>query len=152
MVEIAVSVFYYEKLWGRYQKRQSLCVSCLFSEDFVLTDQIGPIFTIGINRPTKRNCVNHETALQLISAFKKFDENEDLNVAILYGAGGNFCSGYDLQSLSMQDDAALEKIPPIPDGLIDKELFRYMVCLGPAQSDSCRFTKLLIAFQSKVYI
>jgi enoyl-CoA hydratase len=45
------------------------------------------IYFISINRPEKKNCVNHATALQLIDAFEKFDADEKANIAIFYGEG-----------------------------------------------------------------
>jgi len=51
---------------------------------------------ITICRPTKRNCVNHATALELISAFEQFERDPAAKVAVLHGEGGNFCAGYDL--------------------------------------------------------
>lgn len=42
---------------------------------------------IGINRAAKKNCINHETARQLISAFEKFENDENAKIAVLYGEG-----------------------------------------------------------------
>ncbi len=58
-----------------------------FSESLVLTETLGNVFTIAINRPIKRNCVNPATAKQLVKAFQNFEQNDDLYVAILYGKG-----------------------------------------------------------------
>lgn len=58
------------------------------------------ITTIGINRPDKKNCVNHATALQLQAAFQAFEEDPESPVAVLYGKGGTFCSGYDLSEVA----------------------------------------------------
>lgn len=58
---------------------------------------------IAINRPEKRNCVNPDTAHELIAAFKAFEDNPDSPIAILYGKGGTFCAGYDLEHLASQD-------------------------------------------------
>lgn len=72
-------------------------------EDVVIVEKIQMqhlITTIGINRPEKRNCVNHETALKLEEAFKQFEEDDSSSVAVLYGKGGNFCAGYDLGEAS----------------------------------------------------
>jgi enoyl-CoA hydratase len=56
---------------------------------------------IGINRPAKRNCVNHSTALQLLSAFRDFENDDKVRLAILYGEGGSaFCAGYDLSEVA----------------------------------------------------
>ncbi|CAF1582577.1 unnamed protein product [Rotaria magnacalcarata] len=56
---------------------------------------------IGINRASKRNCVNHSTALQLLSAFQQFENDDTARLAILYGEGGSaFCAGYDLSEVA----------------------------------------------------
>ncbi|CAI5448091.1 unnamed protein product [Caenorhabditis angaria] len=64
-----------------------------------ITEENG-ILLIGINRASKKNCVNHETARELVTAFEKFNNTDDLKCAILYGEGGTFCAGYDLEEVS----------------------------------------------------
>ncbi len=60
----------------------------------------GPIAIISIDRPAVRNCVNGPTARALADAFRKFDADESLAVAILTGTGGYFCAGADLKAVS----------------------------------------------------
>lgn len=57
------------------------------------------ITTIGINRPDKRNCVNYQTISLLRKALEEFEQDSNSYAAVLYGTGGNFCSGFDLQEL-----------------------------------------------------
>ena len=59
----------------------------LIAESLVETETIGHVFLVGINRPEKRNCVNQATAQLLYEAFKDFENNDDLRVAVLYGKG-----------------------------------------------------------------
>lgn len=66
----------------------------------VLTTTQGPVRIITINRPQARNAVDHDTALALYDAFKAFDADETASVAILTGAGGNFCAGADLKAVA----------------------------------------------------
>jgi enoyl-CoA hydratase len=68
--------------------------------DLVLTSTQGPIRLITINRPQARNAVDHDTALALYDAFKTFDADDSASVAILTGAGGNFCAGADLKAVA----------------------------------------------------
>ena len=68
------------------------------------------ITTITINRPQVRNCVNHSTSILLADAFREFDRDESQKVCILTGAGGNFCSGYDLGEVA---GASSERPPPV---------------------------------------
>jgi enoyl-CoA hydratase len=65
-----------------------------------VTSSQGPIRVITINRPQARNAVDHDTALALYNAFKAFDADETAAVAILTGAGGNFCAGADLKAVA----------------------------------------------------
>lgn len=66
----------------------------------LLTDRSDGILTVTINRPHRRNAVDRQTADALYKAFKEFDADPDLSVAILTGAEGAFCAGADLQALS----------------------------------------------------
>ncbi len=66
----------------------------------ILITTTGPIRIITINRPDARNAVDHDTALALYDAFKAFDADDSLSVAILTGAGGNFCAGADLKAVA----------------------------------------------------
>jgi len=67
---------------------------------FVTFDRDGPVATITINRPSKRNAVDRPTATALREAFCAFEQDEQLHVAVLTGSGGNFCAGADLEAMS----------------------------------------------------
>jgi enoyl-CoA hydratase len=56
--------------------------------------------TVTIARPHARNAVDAETARALAAAFQEFDADESMAVAILTGAGGHFCAGFDLKALA----------------------------------------------------
>jgi enoyl-CoA hydratase/carnithine racemase len=60
----------------------------------------GPIAIVSIDRPAVRNCVDGPTAAELAAAFRRFDADESLAVAILTGVGGTFCAGADLKGVS----------------------------------------------------
>ena len=66
----------------------------------ILIDRDGPVLIVTINRAERRNAVDRYTADALADAFRGFDADENLSVAILTGAGGNFCAGADLRALS----------------------------------------------------
>ena len=85
------------------------------TESQVITEKMENmhIMTIGINRPTKRNCVNTETAEELKLAFNDFELDENMYCAVLYGMGGNFCAGYDLEELSELEEDLANKIAEI---------------------------------------
>ena len=66
----------------------------------VLVERHGPVTTVVINRPEVKNAVDPETAAGLRAAFLAFDEDDGAAVAVLGGAGGCFCAGYDLKFLA----------------------------------------------------
>jgi enoyl-CoA hydratase len=55
---------------------------------------------ITIDRPDRRNAVDGPTATQLAQAFRQFDADPALDVAILTGANGTFCAGADLKAVA----------------------------------------------------
>jgi len=67
----------------------------LVREEF--TDSVA---VITIDRPEVRNAVDGPTAAQLADAFRRFDGDDRLAVAVLTGAGGTFCAGADLKAVA----------------------------------------------------
>jgi enoyl-CoA hydratase len=69
------------------------------SEPAVIVDRDGHILTVTLNRPDKRNAFNAEVLCRLCDAWDLLDGDDDLRVAVLTGAGGNFSAGADLDRL-----------------------------------------------------
>jgi len=67
----------------------------------------GDIAIIAIDRPARRNAVDAATARELVEAFRAFDADETLSVAILTGHGGAFCAGADLKEFAAGGTRAL---------------------------------------------
>ena len=59
----------------------------------------GPVVTITLHRPDCRNAVDGPTAIALREAFRAFEEDDALAVAVFTGGGGTFCAGADLKAL-----------------------------------------------------
>jgi len=68
--------------------------------DTVRTETDGPVAVVTIDRPEVRNAVDGPTAAALAEAFRRFEADDDLAVAVLTGAGGFFCAGADLKIVS----------------------------------------------------
>jgi enoyl-CoA hydratase len=66
-------------------------------DGLVLWEVDGSVLIVTINRFAARNAVNPPTARALADAFRRFDADTSLRVAILTGAGGTFCAGFDLK-------------------------------------------------------
>ena len=70
------------------------------SQPALLTEKDAHVLTVTINRPEKKNAVNAEVLCGLNDAWHRLDADDELRVAILTGAGGNFCAGMDLSVIS----------------------------------------------------
>ena len=65
----------------------------------VQSEVIGSIFVVTIDRfDEARNAVDGPTARALAEAFRAFDADERLHVAVVTGNGGSFCAGADLKA------------------------------------------------------
>src|ERR1043166_1799023 len=65
----------------------------------------GPVVVVTIDRPEVANAVDRVTAEALAGAFRAFEADDGLAVAVLAGAGGTFCAGADLKALRDPDRA-----------------------------------------------
>ena len=63
----------------------------------VIYETDGSLAIVTIDRPAVRNAINRATASALAAAFRRFDGESLQRVAILTGAGGAFCAGFDLK-------------------------------------------------------
>jgi enoyl-CoA hydratase len=59
-----------------------------------------PVVVVTIDRPHARNAVDRPTAEALAAAFREFEADPTLHVAVLTGAGGTFCAGADLKAVA----------------------------------------------------
>jgi len=66
--------------------------------DGVRIERDGPVTTVLLSRPDRRNAVDGATAGALADAFRAFDADEGAAVAVLHGEGGVFCAGADLKA------------------------------------------------------
>lgn len=71
------------------------------------------ICVVTIDRPAVRNAVDRNTARLLVEAFRAFEADERLPVAILTGAGGTFCAGADLKAIASGEG---NRVEPAGDG------------------------------------
>ena len=63
----------------------------------VLIDEPAPhVRRITLNRPEKRNALNHALRGQVMHALVEADKDPEIRVMIVRGAGKCFSSGYDL--------------------------------------------------------
>lgn len=72
--------------------------------EFTSSDHIG---LITINRPEARNAVNGDVAEGIEAALDQIEQDDDIWVSIITGAGPVFCAGADLKAVSSGDASRL---------------------------------------------
>lgn len=65
----------------------------------IRVEHAGPVTTVGLARPERRNAVDGPMAAELADAFRAFDADPGAAVAVLWGEGGTFCAGADLKAI-----------------------------------------------------
>ena len=74
----------------------------------------GRVALVTIDRPDVANAIDRPAAAELADAFRRFDADDGLDVAVLCGAGGTFCAGADLKA--MREPGAPRAVRVAPDG------------------------------------
>jgi enoyl-CoA hydratase len=77
----------------------------------VRVERANAVTTVILDRPEVRNAVDGPTARALADAFRAFEADPAAAVAVLWGAGGTFCSGADLKAFGTPSGNRVE-----PDG------------------------------------
>ena len=75
-----------------------------------------PICWISLQREEARNAVDRPTADALAEAFRAFEADDSLRVAVLYGSGGHFCAGADLKAVASGDATRANRLSEDGDG------------------------------------
>jgi len=81
--------------------------------DAVRIERDGPVCTVVLDRPKRRNALDGPTAAALADAFRAFDADPEAAVAVLHGEGGVFCAGADLKAAGT---ASGSRVAPDGDG------------------------------------
>jgi enoyl-CoA hydratase len=79
----------------------------------IRVETAGPVTTVILCRPERRNAIDRATADALSAALRAFDADPAAAVAVLFGEGGNFCAGADLKAMAAGQPNRLE---PTGDG------------------------------------
>ncbi len=75
----------------------------------VLTEQRGHVLVVTLNRPEVKNAANGALGMAMNAAMDQLDDNDDLFVGIVTGAGGDFSAGADLKAVARGE---LRERPP----------------------------------------
>lgn len=66
--------------------------------DSLLVDRDGPVVTVTMNRPTRRNALSIDMIVRMADAWDWIDADDSVRAVILTGAEGHYCVGGDLAS------------------------------------------------------
>ncbi|MCA1636715.1 MAG: enoyl-CoA hydratase/isomerase family protein [Acidobacteria bacterium] len=67
----------------------------------------GTVALITLNRPEKRNALNEDLIDGLKEALREVDSDDAVRVAVITGAGADFCSGADLAALQKISESSV---------------------------------------------
>jgi enoyl-CoA hydratase len=65
-----------------------------------LVERRGAVLVVTMNRPEARNALTAEMMAGMKAAWDQVDEDPDIRVCVLTGAGGAFCAGADLKAMT----------------------------------------------------
>jgi methylglutaconyl-CoA hydratase len=75
----------------------------------LLIETKGSVRMLTLNRPEKRNALNDALVEELKAALHEADSDENLRSIVIRGAGKDFCSGADLESLRKISESSYEE-------------------------------------------
>lgn len=76
----------------------------------ILYETRGQVAYITLNRPRILNAYNDTMGDELLQAHRDFDQNDDLHVLIISGAGRAFCSGADVRQRQLRPLDEMKRI------------------------------------------
>lgn len=71
--------------------------------DSVRLERQGAVATLILDRPERRNAVDRGTAEALVGAVREAEADSEVAALVLWGAGGTFCAGADLQAFASRE-------------------------------------------------
>ena len=101
-------------------------------DQHVLVEKDGHVLTVTLNRPEAKNAFSPSMLVKMNDAWDLVDEDPDIRVAILTGAGGVFCAGADLKAMNdTQTEDADAKRFRADTGMTWKALLRHRQLTKP---------------------
>lgn len=83
----------------------------------VHTEMTDRTLVVTIDRPERRNAIDGATAAELFEVFTDVDHDDGVDVVVLTGAGGTFCSGADLHAIGEGRGNRVEEDMSLPGPL-----------------------------------
>lgn len=102
------SCYYYMPVIPSFELRTPYLYK--MSHSFILSEKIGNVAVIKLNRPEKFNSFNREMAMQLQDALDNAEKDSTIRAILFTGAGKAFCAGQDLSEAIDASGPGIEKI------------------------------------------
>ncbi len=94
-------------------------------------ERVGHTAVVTMDRPEAKNALSGPMLVGMADAWAEVNENDDIRCAVLTGAGGTFCAGMDLKSMSgPTDEEVARRMQEDPD-LHWKALLRHVFVRKP---------------------
>jgi enoyl-CoA hydratase len=94
-------------------------------DEVVLYEVRGPVATVLMNRPRAANAQNTALIEGVDAAFDRADDDDDVRVVILAGAGKHFSSGHDLKAILGPEPDEWARMRDTPEGKFRHEQVMY---------------------------
>ncbi|MFD7292849.1 enoyl-CoA hydratase/isomerase family protein [Streptomyces sp. NPDC059897] len=75
----------------------------------------GPVHTLTLNRPARRNALDLADRRELLAGLRESERDPECRAIVLAGAGEVFCAGGDIRSMSQDPDVARERLAVVGD-------------------------------------
>src|SRR5439155_991972 len=121
--------------------------ACAMGTDVILVDEPMPLVRrITMNRPDKRNSLIHALRGAILDTLRAHDQDPDVAVTIIRGAGPSFSAGYDLGGGNVGLDMPF--YTPAGEGAWPRTAsswFRPRCCSSASGSSTVRWTQWVCA-------
>ena len=111
-------------------RTQGECEIPEISTEHLTYEVEGATAIVTMNRPEAKNALSAAMLVGMADAWTEIDSNDDIRCAILTGAGGTFCAGMDLKSMSDPDNPYMGRFAEDAD-LHWKALLRHYTLKKP---------------------
>jgi isohexenylglutaconyl-CoA hydratase len=105
----------------------------------LLLERQGPVLHVTLNRPELRNAMSLRMVSDLRAALRTAEDEGQVRVIVLRGAGGNFCAGADLKDMA---GARMQAMQSQPQAAADEPT------LDAVAQANLQFGELCLAFAS----
>jgi enoyl-CoA hydratase len=82
----------------------------------IRTEKKDAVTTVIMDNPEVKNAVDGPTAKALADAFRKFEQDKEARVGVLWGSGGCFCAGANLKAIAKGQANRISKTGDAPMG------------------------------------